>query len=435
MQSSIVSIGNIIMAPVKQSTTQEKPNNQSSIHNYLGKAQLKQLEFSLGNNLYLYVTKIGSCIFKYRCNFKNKLTWITLGNYCGKDKNGKIIGLSLDDAKIKAITMNQQIKSGINPREEIERDKRKGMTIAELAEKYIAEQLHLKRPNENSRNQFIRAVNVDIVRTIGNLAVIDVDDDIIRNKVIKPKLDAGSPSTARRAKINSKLLFEYAIDELKLLKYNPASIIKSGRIYQDKPREKYLTMNELGLLLNIVYSAPIRTQYKLALHLIALLLPRKLEIQNARWSQIDFSNKTFTIVDSKMGTDLLIKLPEQAVELFKIQKKLSADSEYIFPSRNNPNKPMSHNTLNYLLQPLLINRIKDFVVHDLRRTGATNLGEFGYPVEVIESALNHSKPGIQKVYHRTQYLEPRALMLADWANRIDKLIAPELLPYGKDYII
>ena len=92
---------------------------------------------------------------------------------------------------------------------------------------------------------------------------------------------------------------------------------------------------------------------------------------------------------------------------------------------------MSHNTLNYLLQPLLKGRIPDFVVHDLRRTGATNLGELGYPMEVIEAALNHTKAGIQKVYHRTQYVEQREKMLADWANKIDALIMPELLPYGK----
>ncbi len=422
---------NPLVEPVKPI----KPTTQSGIDRYLNQPQAKQLEFSMGGNLYLYVTTIGSCIFKYRCNFKDRLTWITLGNYYGKDKSGKILGLRLDDARIMAITMNQQIKNGINPKEQLELDKKKGMTIGELAEKYFTEQLGLRRHNENSRQQFVRAVNTDIVRTIGKYAVIDVDDALIRSKIIQPKIDNNSPSTAKRAKINLKILLDYAIEELKLIKYNPASLIKSGRIYQDRPREKYLTMNELGLLLNIVYSAPIRTQYKIAIHLIALLLPRKLELQNAAWTQVDFQNKTFTIIDSKMGTDLLIKLPKQAIQLFEIQKTLVGDSRYIFPGRNLADKPMSHNTLNFLLQPLLKQRINDFVIHDLRRTGATNLGELGYPMEVIEAALNHTKPGIQKVYHRTQYLEQREKMLADWANRIDQLIIPELLPYGKYFPI
>ena len=114
---------------------------QSVIDRYLNQPQRKQLELSIGNNLYLFVTTIGSCIFKYRCNFRGRFTWINLGAYAGKNKSGKIMGLSLGEAKIKAITMNQLIKNGINPKEELLRDMRKGMTIAELAEKYFAEQL------------------------------------------------------------------------------------------------------------------------------------------------------------------------------------------------------------------------------------------------------------------------------------------------------
>lgn len=425
------------MHKVSFQTPSSKSNSitQSVIDRYLNQSQPKQLELSLGNNLYLFVTKIGSCIFKYRCNFKGRLTWITLGSYSGKNKAGKIIGLSLEDSKIKALTMNQLIKNGINPKEEFERDKIKAMTIAELAEKYFIEQLPSRRPNTDSSNQFIYAVRMDIVSKIGNYAVVDVDDDLIRAKIIHPQINKGSLSIAKRSRTNLKILLDYAIEEHKIIKYNPASLIKAERIYQDRPRQRYLTMNELGILLNTLYSAPlISTQYKIAIHLLIILLARKLELQHATWNQVDFNNKTFTIVDSKMGTDLLIKLPKQAVKLFEIQKTLSGSNNYIFPGRFLI-KPMSPDLLNGILRDLLKNHIEDFVVHDFRRTGATNLGELGYPMEVIESALNHTKRGIQKVYHRTQYIEQREKMLADWANRIDSLIKPELLPYGKYFPI
>ncbi|MCX8515288.1 MAG: hypothetical protein ORN24_06925 [Burkholderiales bacterium] len=55
-----------------------KPTTQSGIDRYLNQPQAKQLEFSMGGNLYLYVTTIGSCIFKYRCNFKDRLTYIPI---------------------------------------------------------------------------------------------------------------------------------------------------------------------------------------------------------------------------------------------------------------------------------------------------------------------------------------------------------------------
>lgn len=432
------SIGNCNMNKTNKATHKKNSTEnitQSTVHQFLGKEQEKQLELALGNNLYLFVTKIGSCIFKYRYNYNGKLSWMTLGQYMGKDKLNRILGLSLDEARIKAIEFNLKIRDGVNLKEEIEREKSKGITIIELANKYFSEQLSLKRPNLNSQKQFIRAVNTDILQTIGNYPVANVDDDLIREKVIQPKIKGGSPASARRAKINIKLLLDYAIEELKIIKYNPATLIKSERIYKDRPREHYLTLEQLGSLLNIVYSAPIRTQHKIALHLIAILLPRKMELLAAKWSQVDFQNKTFTIMSTKTGNNLLVKLPEQAIKLFEIQKELSANSEFIFPSRNSLTKPISHNTLNYILRPLLQNRINDFVVHDLRRTGATILGEFGYPVEIIEASLNHTKFGIQKVYHRSQYLEQRQRMLQDYADKIDKLIMPELLPYDKYFAI
>jgi hypothetical protein len=79
---------------------------QSTVHQLLGKKQEKQLEIALGNNLYLFVTKIGSCIFKYRHNYNGKLSWMTLGQYMGKVKLNRILGLSLDEARIKAIEFN-----------------------------------------------------------------------------------------------------------------------------------------------------------------------------------------------------------------------------------------------------------------------------------------------------------------------------------------
>ncbi len=113
-------------------------------------------------------------------------------------------------------------------------------------------------------------------------------------------------------------------------------------------------------------------------------------------------------------------------------KSLSEDSEFIFPSRNSLNKAVSFNTLNYILRPLFINTsFSDVVIHDMRRTGASVLGELGYPIEVIEAALNHSKKGIQRVYHRSSYVEQRFEMLQDYADRIDCLLNDDYLFYSK----
>lgn len=409
----------------------EKPTTQADVHKYYGKSQDKQLEFSMGENLYLFVTVSGSCIFKYRSNFKGRLSWVSLGHYYGKDETGKLLGVTLADARVRAIKFNQNIKDGVNPKDEIEKEIKKGFTVSELVELYCREQLHLRRNNENSRKQFIRAVNSDIVSKIGSYLVVNLDDDLLRQKVIQPKVADGSPASARRARTNLKIVLDYAVEELKLIKFNPVLSIKADRIYQDRPRARYLTLTELGEYLNLVYSSPIKTKFKIAVHLIALLLPRKMELLGATWEQVSFEDKTFIIKNSKMGGDLLIKLPWQALELFKIMKGLSEDSEFIFPSRNSLNKALSFSTLNYILRPLFINTsFSDVVIHDMRRTGASILGEFGYPIEVIEAALNHSKKGIQRVYHRSSYVEQRLEMLQNYADKIDNMLNDHYLFYN-----
>ena len=62
-----------------------------------------------------------------------------------------------------------------------------------------------------------------------------------------------------------------------------------------------------------------------------------------------------------------------------------------------------------------------WVIHDLRRTAATGMGELGVPPHVIEAAVNHisgSKGGIAGVYNRAQHLPERRRALDDWAKHV-----------------
>nr|HMT03411.1 hypothetical protein [Burkholderiales bacterium] len=65
----------------------------------------------------------------------------------------------------------------------------------------------------------------------------------------------------------------------------------------------------------------------------------------------------------------------------------------------------------------------------------TILSERGYPSDYIEAALNHSKGGIKQIYQRSKFIEQRKEMLQKWADILDSLITPELLPYDKTFII
>ena len=404
--------------------------NKTDIDRLVGKPQKRQLEFADGNNLYLFVTKIGSCKFKYRIRNEHKATWLVIGKYPD---------ITLNEARQKALDIRRMIANGIDPVIAKSIEQSKLITVATLANRYLTEQMPLVRTKENSKKQFIRTVNKNIVSIIGNTFIHHVTDEVIRNKLIYPKIENGSPSVARQVRNAVKAIFDFAI-ELGLIESNPTERIKTSKIYRDKPRKRHLTFDEIKIFLNLLYQAPIKTQTKFALHLSLMLLTRKSELTNSTWDQVDFKQHTFTIIESKMDTQLVIPLPNQAIALFKKLKELAQGSSYIFIGRSGIHTPISSTTLNWALKPINQfmfhdNKENYFTVHDLRRTGATLLGEMGYPSDYIEIALNHSKSGMKQVYQRSRFIEQRKEMLQKWADELDKQIEPQFAPYDKHFII
>ena len=70
-------------------------------------------------------------------------------------------------------------------------------------------------------------------------------------------------------------------------------------------------------------------------------------------------------------------------------------------------------------------KIEDWRLHDLRRTGATNLQALGIPIEVTEAVLNHisgTRAGIAGVYNRYKYEPQKRAALEAWDTRLAELL-------------
>jgi integrase len=403
---------------------------KSYIDKLCGKPQEKQMQVLDGNNLYLFVTPVGSCKFKYRIFLNGKASWATIGDYPA---------ISLDQARQEAIKIRNQIKTGINPVAEKQKQKNQQITLAEFAKLYIAERLPIVRTTPASLANFKRVIENNVLPIIGDCYLSDIDDSVIK-KVIVAKTADGKYGIARLIRNMLKVVLDYAVEQ-NLLEHNH---IKSARAYNmtsNNVRTRFLHEHEIAQMLQSLYGADfIKTKYKIAVHLLLMLLMRKTELIHATWDQVNFEKATFTIHTSKTGAQLIIPLPHQAISLFRIMQKLSSSQQYIFTGMLG-HLPLHEHTLNK--QSNIINNLifgndtdKYFVIHDLRRTGATLLGEMGYPSDYIEVALNHTKGGIKQVYQRSQYLDKRKEMMQDWANKLDSLIGDSsLLPYGKNFVI
>ncbi|AUR52994.1 Arm DNA-binding domain-containing protein [Aquella oligotrophica] len=108
--------------------------NKTQIDSLLGKRQPKIKEMADGNNLYLIVTKIGSCKFKYRIRNDNKASWVVIGDYPD---------ITLNEARKKALEFRAQISEGVDPNEEKKREKDRQITVSDLFDRYIIEDCQL----------------------------------------------------------------------------------------------------------------------------------------------------------------------------------------------------------------------------------------------------------------------------------------------------
>lgn len=290
--------------------------------------------------------------------------------------------------------------------------------------------------NSNPRN-VKRVLDKDVIPAIGSKQIADVTVTDILAITDKIK-NRGADQMALQTRNVLKRLFSYAIAREKIT-FNPAAAIEAKFIASAKSRDVALTPDEIGRLLRAIYQSSMKRANKLALHLLILCMVRKSELTQARWEEIDLEKAEWSIPGERMKKDKphFVPLSRQAVAMFEELKALASGSEWVFPSRGSLNKPIAHNALNTVVRALETD-VRDFVIHDFRRTASTHLHEAGFNSDWIEKALAHETKGIRGVYNRAQYADQRRDMLQWWADFVDSQIQDGrgkviIGPFGKAY--
>ena len=68
--------------------------------------------------------------------------------------------------------------------------------------------------------------------------------------------------------------------------------------------------------------------------------------------------------------------------------------------------------------------IANWIMHDIRRSGATHMAEAGVPPQVLAAILSHSPgsvQGVTSIYNRFRYTKERRMALEAWANYLESL--------------
>lgn len=311
---------------------------------------------------------------------------------------------------------------------------READTIEAFARRWYVE---IAEPHNSNPRNIQRVLEKDVIPAIGRKQVADVTVTDILAITDKIK-NRGADQMALQTRNVLKRLFAYAIAREKT-QFNPAAAIEARFIAQAKSRDVALTPEEVGKLLRAIYQSSMKRAHKLALHLLILCMVRKSELIETKWEEIDLEVGVWAIPGERMKKDKphLVSLSRQAVAMFEELKTLASGSEWVFPSRGSLKQPISHSTLNVAVRALEID-VRDFVIHDFRRTASTHLHEAGFNSDWIEKSLSHETKGIRGVYNRAQYADQRREMLQWWADFVDSQIQDGcgkviIGPFGKAY--
>lgn len=187
-------------------------------------------------------------------------------------------------------------------------------------------------------------------------------------------------------------------------------------------RERVLSRDELKAVIIALDNS--KSMYAKCMKFIMFALTRRTETTRIKWSDVDLLSGILTIPASntKNGRIHIVKLPSQAISFLSAHKPKNAKlSDLVFPNENG--LPLT-NFDRFTKSIHRVSKTSNWNRHDLRRTGATLLGDLGFDPHIIESALNHAviHSGLAAVYNKSRYSNSVADALQSLANEYDNII-------------
>lgn len=258
----------------------------------------------------------------------------------------------------------------------------------------------------------------DVLPILGELFVEDVRKGHI-TQVTDLLKQRGVNHLARNILKLMRQMFRFAVDR-DIIEFDPtASLSVTKTTTKPTERDRILSELEIRALARQLSDAGLLKSTECAIWIALSTMCRIGELSKAKFSDIDFELKTWKIpeANSKNGKAHTIYLSDFALEQFKLLKLIAKSETWIFANRDNSShvceKSISIQIRGRQSAIILSNRSKDsealiltggkWTPHDLRRTGATMMGNLRIQPDVIEKCLNHTEENkVKRIYQRQE---------------------------------
>ena len=259
------------------------------------------------------------------------------------------------------------------------------------------------------------------------------------NNVLKQRDPSGALDVAARVQQDIRRICRYAVQMGRLL-HNPAGDLGGVLKARKTSHRPSLGRDELpGFLRDLEsYEKRGRLLTKLAIKLLVLTYVRSGELRGATWDEFDVEERLWRIPASrmKMGTEHLVPLSSQAVEVLEQIKPITGQYDLVFPSERRRTECMSDNTMRRAIFKMGYDGNtkgkSKAVPHGFRATASSILNESGFNPDAIERQLSHmERNGVRAAYtHHARYLDERRQMMQWWADYLDALRAgAKVIPF------
>lgn len=404
----------------------------------------KPFKVSDSHGLYLLVKPGGSRHWYLKYRISGKESRIALGAYPA---------ISQSDARQQREGIRKMLALNINPVQQ--RAAVRGSRTPEKVFKNVALAWHKsnRKWSQNTADRLRASLNNHIFPVIGNLPVSELKPRHFID-LLKGIEEKGLLEVASRTRQHLSNIMRHAVHQ-ELIDTNPAANL--GGVTTPPVRRHYpaMPLERLPELLERI--GAYHQGRELTRHAVLLMLHvfiRSSELRFARWSEIDFTNRVWTIPatrepiigvrysgrGAKMRMPHIVPLSEQSIAILKQIKDITGNNELIFPGDHNPYKPMCENTVNKALRVMGYDTKKDICGHGFRAMACSALMESGlWAKDAVERQMSHQERNtVRMAYiHKAEHLEARKAMMQWWSDYLEACRESYAPPYtiGKNKFI
>ena len=340
----------------------------------------------------------------------------------------------------------QQKKDARANRDSAKQQSARDMTVAKLAEKYVAEHAAHKRSGKEDE----RRLNSFIVPAWGGRKAKDISradvDELVTpiGEGNKAKGIAPRPAEARQRLALVRKMFSFAVDKGIIDQHPCLRMAAPGPKINARTRA-LTTAKELRILWGITDPVSIWTREPAAgksktkirnqrfvqgeadaLRMVLLTGARASEVTDLPWAELDLDAATWLLpaARSKNNRPHLVPLLPQLVAMLR-ERRSAVSGDWVFPAKRG-----GHIAAGHLQRPLVqvcarLARLglEPFTTHDLRRTVETGMAAAKVPKEYRDRVLNHVDSSVGGVhYNMHDYEDEKREALEKWARRLEGML-------------